>query len=335
MAVATSAGGWGRTTKRAKGHGNGRKPKCNQSRRACSVSCTRTNTHKERHIPSRDTTTHNNATAKRNPTAVTVASTEKGETSRDSPSPFTLTLRDMNIFKSGDSTTTAARACALVAATTLCGSMTSSLSTQHAIAAEYDILGTPTPVEGSYIVDDAKVLSKASESVLKKSLSSLETDTGYHIDIVTTRKLTFSADAYEFADKTIEKWYPTKELGDKKALLLLVTGSKEGAVVGGPSFIKGAGPIGDSIAGESIPFYGDKELWNEAVLSSAKRLDVVLRGGDDPGPPKSDAGKGGRSYKTKEETDAKKTNFSAAVIGLLVISVVAPMLQYFAYVKDD
>lgn len=227
------------------------------------------------------------------------------------------------------------KACSLMTVGALLGSSVTSLATQQAIAAEYDILSTPTPVEGNHIVDDAKVLSKASESALKKSLSSLESDTGYHIDIVTTRKLTFSADAYEFADKTIEKWYPTKELGDKKALLLLVTGSKEGAVVGGPSFIKGAGATGDSIAGESIPFYGDKELWNEAVLSSAKRLDVVLRGGNDPGPPLGDAGKAGRSYKTKEETEAKKVNFSAAVIGLLVISVVAPMLQYFAYTKAD
>jgi len=334
MAVTASvtAGGWGRATQKSTKAQSGRKPICKQSRPACSASCssTRTCAHEGRQIISLD----KSSTRKRNTTDVVSCTTEESS----------IGWRNLNMFKkksgaeagvdAGAGAAAAARACALVAATSLCGSMTA-LSTQHAIAAEYDILGTATPAEGSYILDDAKVLSKASESVLKKSLSSLETDTGYHIDIVTTRKLTFSADAYEFADKTIEKWYPTKELGDKKALLLLVTGSKEGAVVGGPSFIKGAGPIGDSIAGESIPFYGDKELWNEAILSSAKRLDVVLRGGDDPGPPKGDAGKAGRSYKTKEETDAKKTNFSAAVIGLLVISVVAPMLQYFAYVKDD
>lgn len=228
----------------------------------------------------------------------------------------------------------ASRSAAAVAASVALATATAGTA-PSALAGEFDILNTPTPTQGSYVVDDAKVLSKASEGALRKSLTDLETETGFHIDVVTTRKLTFAADAYEFADKTIEKWYPTKELGDKKGLVLVVTAGKEGAVVGGPAFVKTAGVTGDSIAGESIPFYGDKDAWNEAVLSSVKRLDAVIRGGEDPGPPKVNTGKAGRSYKTKEETDAKKVNFSTAVIGLLVISFVAPMAQYFAYTKSD
>jgi len=205
----------------------------------------------------------------------------------------------------------------------------------YATAAEFDILNTPVHGVGEYVVDDAKVLSKASEGSLRKSLTALENETGFHLDVVTTRKLTFAADAYEFADKTIENWYPTKELGDKKGLLLVVTSGKEGAVVGGPSFVKYAGATGDSVAGESIPFYGDKELWNEAVLSSVKRIETVLKGDADPGPPKVNVGKAARGYKTKEETEEKKFNFSTAVVGLLVIAFVAPMLQYFAYTSSD
>ena len=222
-------------------------------------------------------------------------------------------------------------AAGFAAATAIAGTSMMGPFAGSSVAAEFDILNAPTPSVGSYVLDDARVLSKASEGSLRKSLTDLETETGYHVDVVTTRKLTFSADAYEFADKAMEKWYPSN--GEKKkGLLLVVTSGKEGAVVGFPDF---AQSTGDSIAGESIPFYGDKELWNEAVLSSVKRLEAVLRGAEDPGPPKVESGKTGRSYKTKEETQAKKFNFSAAVGGLLVISFVAPMLQYFAYTKSD
>jgi hypothetical protein len=42
-----------------------------------------------------------------------------------------------------------------------------------------------------------------------------------------------------------------------------------------------------------------------------------------------------KTYKTKEETNEKREIFSNVVIGLLVISFVVPMVQYFGYVAGD
>ena len=42
-----------------------------------------------------------------------------------------------------------------------------------------------------------------------------------------------------------------------------------------------------------------------------------------------------RTFKTREETGAKREVFSNVVVGLLVISFVVPMLQYFGYVTGD
>ncbi len=36
----------------------------------------------------------------------------------------------------------------------------------------------------------------------------------------------------------LENWYPTREEGDKKGVLLVVSSGKEGAVTGGPSFMQ-------------------------------------------------------------------------------------------------
>ena len=48
--------------------------------------------------------------------------------------------------------------------------------------------------------------------------------------VVTLRKLQFETDAFAFADKVIERWYPTAADGNKKAVLVLVKGSKESAL---------------------------------------------------------------------------------------------------------
>ena len=41
----------------------------------------------------------------------------------------------------------------------------------------------------------------------------------------------------------------------------------------------------DSIIGENIPILTEEALYNEAMLSSVKRIDAVLSGEADPGPP--------------------------------------------------
>lgn len=75
------------------------------------------------------------------------------------------------------------------------------------------------------------------------------------------------------------------------------------------------------------------EKYNEAVLSSAKRLVAAIDGLPDPGGPKFKDNKRESNFKTKEETEEKRSQFSLVVGGLLVISFVVPMAQYYAYLS--
>ena len=63
-------------------------------------------------------------------------------------------------------------------------------------------------------------------------------DTGFRVELITVRKLEFENDAFAFGDKIIEKWYPTVQQGNDKGLLLIATTAKDGAVTGGPNFMK-------------------------------------------------------------------------------------------------
>ncbi len=201
-----------------------------------------------------------------------------------------------------------------------------------AAASELDILTTPTPTTG-YVLDDAGLLSRSAASELNGLAKQIEEKTGYRVVVVTLRKLQFETDAFAFADKVIEKWYPSAALGDKKAVLLLVKGSKEGALVAGPALNKALGAdLVDSITGENIPVFSEQEKFSEALTSSLKRINAKLTGGTDPGAPSVAAKKTGSNFKSKEETENKRGTYAVVVGGLLVISFVVPMVQYYGCV---
>ncbi|MCL7024535.1 hypothetical protein MKW94_010450 [Papaver nudicaule] len=203
----------------------------------------------------------------------------------------------------------------------------------NANASEFDILSEGPPTE-SYCVDDAGVLSRVTKSDLKRLLSDLETRKNIHINFVTVRKLTSKADAFEYADQLLEKWYPSVEQGSNKALVVLVTSQKEGAITGGPDFVKAVGDtILDATVSENLPVLATEEKYNEAIYSSAKRLVAAIDGLPDPGGPKFNENKRESNYKSREETDEKRGQFTLVVGGLLVIAFVVPMAQYYAYVS--
>jgi uncharacterized protein len=105
--------------------------------------------------------------------------------------------------------------------------------------------------------------------------------------------------------QVLENWYPTVEEGDKKAVLLVVTSSKDGALTGGPGFMavcfESATPavlssvltarscqaIGDelidSIVSDQIPILTEQERYNETVASTVDRIDAKLNGNVVPG----------------------------------------------------
>ncbi|KAI3776807.1 hypothetical protein L1987_46597 [Smallanthus sonchifolius] len=207
------------------------------------------------------------------------------------------------------------------------------LATGSAFASEFDVLNDGPPKE-SYVVDDAGVLSRVTRSDLKKLLSDLEYRKKLRIDFVTVRKLTSKADAFEYADQVLERWYPTLEEGNNKGIVVLVTSQKEGAVTGGPEFIKAVGDtVLDAVVSQNLPVLATDEKYNEAIYSSAKRLAAAIDGLPDPGGPQPKDNKRESNFKTKEETAEKRDQFTTVVGGLLVIAFVVPMAQYYAYVS--
>eukprot|EP00899_Mesostigma_viride_P020115 jgi/Mesvir1/28104/Mv04688-RA.1 len=253
--------------------------------------------------------------------AATVTCHSKQQASRDSDNAV-ASFFNKAAEKAGQSAAALAVAATLLAGTGV-----------PALAGEADILADPPPTNG-YIIDDANVLSRSSAKLINEKLDQINRDTGFRINLVTLRRLTVSSDAFEFADKVLENWYPTIEEGNNKAVVLMVTSANEGAVTGGPAILEKFGEsLLDSVVSDNIAIYAEDEKYNQAMLSTVKRLAAKLEGNEDPGAPVRLNEKRESNYKKKEETEEKKGQYSAVVGGLLVISFVVPMLQYLAYVS--
>ncbi|KAK4379000.1 hypothetical protein RND71_000862 [Anisodus tanguticus] len=193
------------------------------------------------------------------------------------------------------------------------------LSSGSALASEFDVLNEGPPKD-SYVVDDAGVLSRVTKSDLKASLSDVENRKGFHTNIITVLKLTSKADAFEYADTVLEKWYPSVEQGNDKGIVVLVTSQKEGAITGGPDFVKAVGDtVLDATVSENLPVLATEEKYNEAVFSTARRLVAAIDGLPDPGGPQAKDNKRESNFKSREETDEKRGQFTLVVGGLLVI----------------
>ena len=235
----------------------------------------------------------------------------------------------------GDDETIAVKVKNFAIATTLATTLSLGAVTSDAKAGEIEILATPAPTAG-YIVDDAGLMSRSTATAVNKTLKELEDATGFHVNVITVRKLVFETDPFAFGDKVLETWYPTVEEGNDKGNLLLVKSTKDGALVGGPKFLKQVGdPLIDSVLTSNYGINLEQEKYNEALTSSVKRIAAVLEGKDDPGPPAKFEAQKGSNFKTKSETSEKRDVFANVVIGLLVISFVVPMLQYAGYVVGD
>jgi uncharacterized protein len=203
---------------------------------------------------------------------------------------------------------------------------------QLAQASEFDLLAASTP--SSYVIDDAAVLNKTTRKSVGDELKALQEATGYRLEVATVRKLEFESDAFAFGDKLVGKWFPDAK--DKSGVLLVVTSGKDGALTGGSKFMAAVGDdLIDSIVGENIPILTDEEKYNETITSSVSRVVAKLSGKEDPGAPERNAKERRRTYKTKEETNAKKPITGTIVLTLLFISFVVPMLQYIGYTNSD
>ncbi|MEB3343040.1 photosystem II repair protein Psb32 [Okeania sp.] len=194
----------------------------------------------------------------------------------------------------------------------------------------------PSLVAGdrTFIVDDADVLSRITENKLKNSLENLANTTGNEVRFVTIRRLDYGETINSFTEKLFDKWFPTPEAKANQTLLVLDTLTNNDAIIVGDTVKEiMSDEIAQSVVDETIQVpVRDGNKYNEAFLAASDRLDAVLSGEADPGPPEVKdelSAQVAATFKSAEETDDQSA--TVIVVVLLVIATIVPMATYFWY----
>lgn len=188
--------------------------------------------------------------------------------------------------------------------------------------------------EDTWIVDEAKIISRLNEGKISKRLAQLSEDTGKEVRLVTIHHFDYGETIDSFTDKLFEAWYPTPELQANQVLLVLDELTKVVGIRVGPNAAELLPPgTAESVAQETVlvPLLeGDK--YNQALLDGTDRMVAILSGEADPGPPAfDDSFDAEGTFATAEETDASRNNSTILLVVLLVLATAIPMATYFFY----
>jgi uncharacterized protein len=190
-----------------------------------------------------------------------------------------------------------------------------------------------SPGDRSRVLDEAEVLSRATEGKISNDLNNLAKTTGNEVRFVTIRRLDYGETIDSFTDGLFEKWFPTPDDQGNQTLLVMDTLTNNTAMRTGDR-VKSilSEEIADSVASETVlvPLRNGEAKYNQAFSDASDRLVAVLSGKPDPGAPQiADNIQVEGTFTKAEETD--QGNATIWVVGLLIAATVIPMATYYWY----
>lgn len=189
-----------------------------------------------------------------------------------------------------------------------------------------------SPGEGPWVIDQGDVLSRATLGNLNNTLSNIAEETDAEIRFVTIRWLDYEVTIDDFAQELFKQWFPTEAEQSHQGVLVLDTKTNTTALLT-------ATDLGDilppdtakSIAQETALFQIRKGSYNQGLIDASNRLETVVSGEPDPGPPVIEVREVESTFKSAEETNGKTA--AIIVVVLLILATVIPMVTYYWYVN--
>ncbi len=220
----------------------------------------------------------------------------------------------------------------LVLSTILTTILTTTCITNPANATGVYDLPAVTGGDSVWVIDQADVISLASENKLNNTFNNLAQETGKEVRMVAIRRLEYGETIEGLADSIFSKWYASEDLAANQVLIVLDTLTNNIAIrTGDGAQNLVTDEIASSITSETMTVpIKDGNQYNEAFLDASDRLVAVLSGNQDPGPPVIGEVNVEGTYTSAEETDDKSA--TVWVIGFLIVATIIPMVTYFWYV---
>ena len=182
------------------------------------------------------------------------------------------------------------------------------------------------------VVDSADVLSRASRNEITARLEELDQ---FHVDarLVTVRRLDYGLSLPAFGEELLERWQADAPQTDRPLLIFLEESqSKQAAVVASPELLE---QLPESLLRStgrttmSQPLR-DGDRFRQATQDGVERIETVLNGGEDPGPPvQVERVALPTNVPTAEET--QDSNAFTWVVVLLVVGTIVPMATWWIF----
>ena len=188
----------------------------------------------------------------------------------------------------------------------------------------------PSQLPTSAVIDTADLLSRAASNDLEKRLQLLNED---HVDarLLTLRRLDYGLSLESLGQQLIERWGATDP--DSNLLLLLIESQNNSAAVVASAELLNQLPesllSSTAISTMGLPLR-EGARYRQAGLDALDRLDTVLQGGEDPGPPQLlERLPIETNIPTREETAS--SNALLWVVVLLVVGTLVPMITWWVF----
>ena len=188
----------------------------------------------------------------------------------------------------------------------------------------------PAELPASHVLDDADLLSRAASGELDRRLQEFGGD---RIDarLVTLRRLDYGLSLDDLGSQLIARWQPQEQ--GLSTLLLLIESQNNSAAVVASADLDGQLPApllsSTAISTMGLPLR-EGARYRQASLDALDRLEVVLNGGEDPGPPQLiERMPLETNIPTREETQS--SNALMWVVVLLVVGTLVPMITWWVF----
>lgn len=190
---------------------------------------------------------------------------------------------------------------------------------------------SPAP-PAAHVLDTADLLSRAAASDLEKRLAELEQQQVL-ARLVTLRRLDYGLPLEGLGEQLLERWSAQDPSGAGRQLLLLIESqNNSGAVVASPDLADTLPPGLLASTGTSTMGLPLREgaRYRQASIDALSRLQTVLQGEPDPGPPQLIERLPVESNVPTAEQTAS-SNALLWVVVLLVVGTLVPMITWWIF----
>jgi uncharacterized protein len=192
----------------------------------------------------------------------------------------------------------------------------------------------PSHPPASHVLDEADLLSRAASVDVSRALEALASD-GLQASWISVTRLDYGISLSQFGADLLERWQadPGTTAASEQLLFLVDAQTSGTAIVASPALQDRLSPQLLTSTARTTMAQPLREggRYRQASLAAIERLQIVLSGGEDPGPPQvaSAAAVSVVSVPSREET--LSSNAFTWVVVLLVVGTVVPMLTWWVF----